>query len=761
MKKNTIQKIAYLTIPVVILVFVFVALHFAKEEPKEETNLPYTVTYSAEKGGSIEGQKIQRIEKGNSTSFVSAIPDEGYYFVQWSDGRTTPQRQETEVQNTLRLTAEFAKITDGIKIEYQAGYMGYIQGKQEQTVQKGTESWTVTAKPFDDALFIKWTDGVTTPTRQDQNITEPFTVKAEFGYTITYTTSGEGQLKGKTEQTLPYGEISETITAVPDIGYTFIGWSDGSTNPTRQDSATTYKELTAYFEWKEEYEFQYNYNYATDNCSERSIHLKRGETKGKTINVPIRDHFHFCGWYLDETYTEQATDETGKIILDEIFDQPSRELYAKWEVKKEDIVTYKILMVYVTAIDANLMGNDHTMVELHYRMNDEERQMCNEITEQFAYILNDMLDGLVRFEIDSYFTTQSISEEHFSNEAYSTYTSAELIPELINSGILDDYRSVITTYSCGKNDNLLPNWAGTANVKYAKIPFDNQGGELGNEYLAYYPNLSKAYSFSVYVHEFIHTMEQGITCYEYHEANSPIFTNFIRDKLYLLNQWTPSLSNIEKEDRYDLYDLWLAGEKVGIPYSFWKNEICTVTIQVESLNGETNPHSSGLSIHYYYNEEVEFDWWSAHTTGIYNQKVPKGSRTSYLWAEVIWNGYRFVGWSDGCSDPVRILTDVQEDITLIAYYERLPYTINYQATEGGHIEGETSQTTLLGEYYDKVYAVAEEGYQFVGWSDGKNSNSRMDISGGKHYNVETEQWENIPEDFTVTAIFEKIEDTEN
>lgn len=104
MKKNTIQKIAYLTIPVVILVFVFVALYFAKEE----TKLPYTVTYSA--------------EKGNSTSFISAIPDEGYCFVQWSEGRTTPQRQETEVQNTLRLTAEFTKITDGIKIEYQAGY---------------------------------------------------------------------------------------------------------------------------------------------------------------------------------------------------------------------------------------------------------------------------------------------------------------------------------------------------------------------------------------------------------------------------------------------------------------------------------------------------------------------------------------------------------------------------------------------------------------------------------------------------------------
>lgn len=753
MKKNTIQKIAYLTIPVVILVFVFVALHFAKEEPKEETNLPYTVTYSAEKGGSIEGQKIQRIEKGNSTSFVSAIPDEGYYFVQWSDGRTTPQRQETEVQNTLRLTAEFAKITDGIKIEYQAGYMGYIQGKQEQTVQKGTESWTVTAKPFDDALFIKWTDGVTTPTRQDQNITEPFTVKAEFGYTITYTTSGEGQLKGKTEQTLPYGEISETITAVPDIGYTFIGWSDGSTNPTRQDSATTYKELTAYFEWKEEYEFQYNYNYATDNCSERSIHLKRGETKGKTINVPIRDHFHFCGWYLDETYTEQATDETGKIILDEIFDQPSRELYAKWEVKKEDIVTYKILMVYVTAIDANLMGNDHTMVELHYRMSDEERQMCNEITKQFSDAINEMLEGLVRFEIDSYFTSKPVDESSFAIvygyengvEQYAYYLYADsaskgdvkYIPELRESGILDNYRSVLTIYSMNADENLIKHSrGGMAGEKYGCILYDDMianykkgvkiNGWEGNE-ITY-----------TCIHEFMHTAEMSFSSYNYHQAT--INTSVYEDtKQYCFNQYPIA-----------------TGEKVGIPYTFWANEICKVNFQVESKNGEASTRSPGYIIKYregYTVEDTEW-WWR------YSNNVPKGSRTTYVFAEVF-AGYRFVGWSDGCSDPVRILTDVQEDITLIAYYERLPYTINYQATEGGHIEGETIQTTLLGEYYDKVYAVAEEGYQFVGWSDGKNSNSRMDISGGKHYNVETEQWENIPEDFTVTAIFEKIEDTEN
>lgn len=91
MKKTTIQKIAYLSIPLLMLALVIVVLAFAKEEK----NLPYTVSYDAEKGGTIEGKKVQRIEKGNNTTLVHAVPDEGYYFLQWSDGQTSPTRQET------------------------------------------------------------------------------------------------------------------------------------------------------------------------------------------------------------------------------------------------------------------------------------------------------------------------------------------------------------------------------------------------------------------------------------------------------------------------------------------------------------------------------------------------------------------------------------------------------------------------------------------------------------------------------------------
>ena len=69
-------------------------------------------------------------------------------------------------------------------------------------------------------------------------------------------------------------------------------------------------------------------------------------------------------------------------------------------------------------------------------------------------------------------------------------------------------------------------------------------------------------------------------------------------------------------------------------------------------------------------------------------------------------------------------------------------TVNYFATEGGRIDGETPQEIELGGNTTVVTAVAKEGYEFVKWSDGVTVSERTDID--------------VTEDITVTAIFEKL-----
>ena len=67
----------------------------------------YTLAYQAGSGGSIMGDSTQTVEHGADATVVAAVPDPGYLFVSWSDGITTTNRTETNVQANLQVTAEF------------------------------------------------------------------------------------------------------------------------------------------------------------------------------------------------------------------------------------------------------------------------------------------------------------------------------------------------------------------------------------------------------------------------------------------------------------------------------------------------------------------------------------------------------------------------------------------------------------------------------------------------------------------------------
>ena len=47
------------------------------------------------------------------------------------------------------------------------------------------------------------------------------------------------------------------------------------------------------------------------------------------------------------------------------------------------------------------------------------------------------------------------------------------------------------------------------------------------------------------------------------------------------------------------------------------------------------------------------------------------------------------------------------------------YTVEYKASDGGVVSGETIQQVKSGESTTGVGAIANEGYEFVRWSDGK------------------------------------------
>jgi hypothetical protein len=69
----------------------------------------FTLTYTAGSYGSISGSSPQTVEKGADGSAVTAVPDDGYSFVKWSDDSTANPRTDTNVQNHISVTASFGK----------------------------------------------------------------------------------------------------------------------------------------------------------------------------------------------------------------------------------------------------------------------------------------------------------------------------------------------------------------------------------------------------------------------------------------------------------------------------------------------------------------------------------------------------------------------------------------------------------------------------------------------------------------------------
>ena len=68
----------------------------------------YTLNYIAGSNGTISGSSTQAIGTGSNGTQVTAVPANGYHFVNWSDGLTTAARTDTNIGADATLTANFA-----------------------------------------------------------------------------------------------------------------------------------------------------------------------------------------------------------------------------------------------------------------------------------------------------------------------------------------------------------------------------------------------------------------------------------------------------------------------------------------------------------------------------------------------------------------------------------------------------------------------------------------------------------------------------
>ncbi|MBK9290885.1 MAG: hypothetical protein IPM52_04575 [Bacteroidetes bacterium] len=70
----------------------------------------FTLSYFAGPNGSISGQSAQSVAYGQNGNPVLAVPDAGYAFLQWSDGRTDNPRLDVAVTSNISVTAIFTSL---------------------------------------------------------------------------------------------------------------------------------------------------------------------------------------------------------------------------------------------------------------------------------------------------------------------------------------------------------------------------------------------------------------------------------------------------------------------------------------------------------------------------------------------------------------------------------------------------------------------------------------------------------------------------
>lgn len=119
-----------------------------------------------EGGGYVEGNTEQTVVSGMFGSEVTAVADEGFEFITWSDGLTTPTRKDT---TTYCFDVVDSSVSEGFKqhgvyplfaklhtVNFTAMRGGHIIGELTQTIATGKSGTTLTAVAEDGYIFMGW-----------------------------------------------------------------------------------------------------------------------------------------------------------------------------------------------------------------------------------------------------------------------------------------------------------------------------------------------------------------------------------------------------------------------------------------------------------------------------------------------------------------------------------------------------------------------------------------------------------------------------
>jgi hypothetical protein len=236
---------------------------------------------------------------------VSVILDEGTTSEQ--DVTDTNPTSYTFSNVTANHTISVVYAIDTYTLTYTTDGNGTIEGTAQQTVAYGKDGTEVTAVANTGYHFVSWSDGVTTATRTDLDITSDLSVQANFeidAFTVTFVNYNGTVLK---TETVDYGNDATAPANPSRTGYRFTGWDTDYTNITSDLTVTAQYTINAY-------PYTVNYEDASGNALATSV------TNSANYDTSVTEDALAIDGYTVRTDAQTITIATAGNVITFIYD---------------------------------------------------------------------------------------------------------------------------------------------------------------------------------------------------------------------------------------------------------------------------------------------------------------------------------------------------------------------------------------------------------------------------------------------------------
>jgi uncharacterized repeat protein (TIGR01451 family) len=184
----------------------------------------FTLTYSAGPDGTIEGASSQSVEYGASGIPVTAIPDAGHHFFQWSDGGASNPRTDSNVTANLDVTAQFD--VDTFTINATAGANGSIEPAAQSVDFEDAAHFTVSPN---EGYFATVTGDTCTVTQTGDTSWVSNGITSECHVTATFSTVQVAVLAMEVTDHRDYAQYADTLEYVVTVSNTGNAGANGIT----------------------------------------------------------------------------------------------------------------------------------------------------------------------------------------------------------------------------------------------------------------------------------------------------------------------------------------------------------------------------------------------------------------------------------------------------------------------------------------------------------------------------------------------------